>query len=81
MDYHIKTPEQLKVALRQLRRAQGFNQSDFGRRLGLSQERISAIEWHPEKITTDQLFTILMALGTELVIKPRNSQGSPQESW
>jgi HTH-type transcriptional regulator/antitoxin HipB len=82
MDYHVKTPEQLRVALRQLRQAQGLNQSEFGRRIGLSQERISAIESHPEKITTDQLLTILMALGMELVIKPRKSQGpSAAESW
>jgi HTH-type transcriptional regulator/antitoxin HipB len=82
MDYHVKTPEQLRVALRQLRQAQGLNQSEFGRRIGLSQERISAIESHPEKITTDQLLTILMALGMELVIKPRQSQGpSAAGSW
>ena len=81
MDYPIKTPEQLKVALRQLRQAQGLNQSELGRRIGLSQERISAIESHPEKITTDQLLTILMALGTELVIKPRKTEPPPQGSW
>jgi HTH-type transcriptional regulator / antitoxin HipB len=81
MDYHIKTPEQLKVALRQLRQAQGLNQSQFGRRVGLSQERISAIESHPEKITTDQLLTILMAMGMELVIKPRTSGSPSPGSW
>jgi HTH-type transcriptional regulator/antitoxin HipB len=82
MEYHIKTPEQLRVALRQLRHAQGLNQSQFGRRVGLSQERISAIESHPEKITTDQLLTILMAMGMELVIKPRRSQSPSSEgSW
>jgi HTH-type transcriptional regulator/antitoxin HipB len=82
MDYHIKTPKQLSVALRQLRLAQGLNQSQFGRQVGLSLERISAIESHPEKITTDQLLTILMAMGMELVIKPRPSPQSPSEgSW
>ena len=82
MEYHIKTPEQLRVALRQLRHAQGLNQSEFGRRVGLSQERISAIESHPEKITTDQLLTVLMAMGMELVIKPRRSQSPSSEgSW
>ena len=81
MHYSIKTPEQLRVALRQLRQAQGLNQTQFGRRVGLSQERISAIETHPEKITTDQLLTILMALGMELVIKPRTRETSPRGSW
>jgi len=81
MHFHIKTAEQLRVALRQLRNSQGLNQSQFGRRVGLSQERISAIESHPEKITTDQLLTILMALGTELVIKPRTFESTAKGSW
>ena len=81
MDYHIRTPEQLRVALRQLRNAQGLSQSDFGSRIGLSQERISAIESHPEKITTDQLLTILMAMGMEVVIKPRTPAKPSKESW
>jgi HTH-type transcriptional regulator/antitoxin HipB len=80
-DYHIRTPDQLKAALRALRRAQGFSQSQFGRKVGLSQERISAIENHPERVTTDQLLTLLMALGVELVIKPRSTQVNPSGTW
>ena len=57
------------------------NQSQFGRQVGLSQERISAIESHPEKITTDQLLTILMAMGMELVIKPRTSESASPGTW
>jgi HTH-type transcriptional regulator / antitoxin HipB len=81
MDYPIKTPEQLRVALRQLRQSRGLNQSQLGGRIGLSQERISAIESHPEKITTDQLLTILMAMGMELVIKPRTSDSPSPGAW
>jgi HTH-type transcriptional regulator/antitoxin HipB len=79
--FHIKTPAQLKVALRSLRHAQGLNQSELGRKIGLSQERISAIENHPERVTTDQLLTLLMALGMELVIKPRSHEANPPGSW
>ena len=80
-DFHIRTPTQLKTVLRSLRRAQGLNQSEFGRKVGLSQERISAIENHPERVTTDQLLTLLMALGMELVIKPRSLEANPPGSW
>jgi HTH-type transcriptional regulator/antitoxin HipB len=80
-DFHVKTPTQLKTALRSLRQAQGLNQSEFGRKVGLSQERISAIENHPERVTTDQLLTLLMALGMELVIKPRSLEAKPPGSW
>ena len=81
-DAHIiKTPHQLKAVLRSLRRGRGLNQSEFGRKIGLSQERISAIENHPERLTTDQLLTILMALGMELVIKPPSPETAPPGSW
>jgi len=80
-DFRVKTPTQLKAVLRSLRRAQELNQSELGRKVGLSQERISAIENHPERITTDQLLTLLMALGVELVIKPRSLEANPPESW
>jgi len=80
-DFQIKTPTQLKIALRSLRQAQGLNQSELGRKVGLSQERISAIENHPERVTTDQLLTLLMALGMELVIKPRSLAANPPGSW
>ena len=80
-DFHVKTSTQLKAALRNLRRAQGLSQSKFGSKVGLSQERISAIENHPERVTMDQLLTILMALGMELVIKPRLLEANPPRSW
>jgi HTH-type transcriptional regulator/antitoxin HipB len=80
-DYHVQTPAQLKAALHSLRRAQGLSQSEFGRKVGLSQERISAIENHPERVTTDQLLTLLMALGVELVIKPRTLPATPPAIW
>jgi HTH-type transcriptional regulator/antitoxin HipB len=80
-DFHIRTPAQLKAALRSLRHAQGLNQSEFGRKVGLSQERISVIENHPERVTTDQLLTVLMALGMELVVKPRSLEAHPPGSW
>jgi HTH-type transcriptional regulator / antitoxin HipB len=80
-DFHVKTPDQLKTMLRSLRRAQELSQSEFGRKVGLSQERISAIENHPERVTTDQLLTLLMALDMELVIKPRSPEAKSSGSW
>lgn len=79
--YHIRTPEQLRSVLRQLRNAQGLNQTELGQKVGLSQERISAIENHPERVTTDQLLTLLMALDNELVITPRSLQGGSPRNW
>ena len=80
-DYRIRTPAQIKAALQSLRRDQKLSQSAFGRKVGLSQERISAIENHPERVTTDQLLTLLMAMGMELVIKPRSREVKSPEIW
>ena len=80
-DFPIRIPAQLKTALRSLRHAQGLSQSELGRKVGLSQERISVIENHPERVTTDQLLTLLMALGMELVVKPRSLEANPPGSW
>jgi HTH-type transcriptional regulator/antitoxin HipB len=80
-EFPVKTPAQLKVALRAARRARGLSQSEFGRKVGLSQERISAIENHPERVTIDQLLTLLMAAGMELVIKPRSPETGAAGSW
>ncbi len=81
MDYPIQTPAQIKAALHSLRRAQGLSQSEFGRKVGLSRERISVIENHPERVTTDQLLTLVMALGAELVIKPRSLETKSRGIW
>jgi HTH-type transcriptional regulator/antitoxin HipB len=91
----IRTSGQLCPALRQLRKAKGWSQAELGKRIGLSQERISVIENHPEKTSVDQLLTVLMALEAELRVEPRQSMSDdspdtkttgrrktkPLESW
>lgn len=84
----VRTTNQLKALLRRLRREQGLTQAELGSRLGLSQERISKIENHPERVNVDQLFTVLMALEAELLIRPKTSAASsvsapsqPSECW
>ena len=67
----IRTSGQLGPALRALRQLRGWSQTELGRRVGLSQERISSIERQPERITVSQLLTVLMALDGELLIGAR----------
>lgn len=67
----VRTAGQLGPALRALRVARGWSQTELGRRVGLSQERISTIERRPERITIGQLLTLLMALEGQLSIGPR----------
>lgn len=69
----IRTSGQLGPILKRLRKARGWSQLALGRKIGLSQERISVIENHPERVSIDQLFTLLMALDAELQVVPRSS--------
>jgi HTH-type transcriptional regulator / antitoxin HipB len=76
----IRTSGQLGPALRSLRQRRGWSQTELGRRVGLSQERISSIERQPERITVGQLLTVLMALDGELFIDARPPSQPPQ-AW
>lgn len=60
---------QLGPFLRNLRLKKGLSQTELGRKVGLSQERISRIEAEPEKVNLDQLITILMALDARLSVE------------
>jgi HTH-type transcriptional regulator/antitoxin HipB len=69
----IRTSGQLGPILKRLRKAKGWSQFDLGKKIGLSQERISVIENHPERVSMDQLLTLLMALEAELQIEHRSA--------
>lgn len=91
MHTSIRTSGQLGPLLRQLRKAKRWSQAELGRRIGLSQERVSVIENHPEKVALDNLLTVLMALDAELIVasgKTATAQPSsepagdkPAQSW
>ena len=84
MTHPIRTSGQLGPLLKQLRRTKQWSQLQLGKKIGLSQERISVIENHPERVTFDQLLTVLMALDAEICVAPRLSAGtapSKPESW
>jgi HTH-type transcriptional regulator/antitoxin HipB len=72
----VRAGGQLGPALKALRQAQGWSQTELGRRVGLSQERISTIERQPERVTVGQLLTVLMALEAQLRVEPRTHAAS-----
>lgn len=77
---YVATPSHLSSVIKSLRKKRGLTQSDLGERLGLSQERVSVMENHPEKIPTDQLFTLLMALGAEIHVTPKAIKKGPKDT-
>lgn len=76
----IRTTGQLGPVLRSLRKAKGWSQAELGRRAGLSQERISAIENRPEKVNLDTLLTLAMALDAEWSIGARATAANPPDA-
>jgi HTH-type transcriptional regulator/antitoxin HipB len=76
----IRTTGQLGPVLRSLRKARGWSQAELGRRVGLSQERVSAIENRPEKVNLDTLLTLAMALDAEWSIGPRPPAATAPET-
>ena len=79
----VRTSGQLGPILKKLRKEKGWSQQALGEKVGLSQERISVIENHPEKVSLDSLLTVLMALDAEIQIAPKSTGicGLPKESW
>lgn len=73
----IRTTGQLGPILKRLRKAKAWSQWELGKKIGLSQERISVIENHPERVSIDQLLTLLMALDAELQVMPRTPLKAP----
>lgn len=77
----VRTPSQLGPILRGLRKERGLTQAALGSRMGLSQERISVIENHPERVTFDQLLTLLMVLDAEIEVRPREEAPPTEGVW
>ncbi len=79
----VRTSGQLGPILKKLRKGKGWSQQALGEKVGLSQERISVIENHPEKVSLDSLLTVLMALEVEMQIAPKGKEPAnlPKENW
>jgi HTH-type transcriptional regulator/antitoxin HipB len=82
----VRTASQLGPLLKQFRKSRQWSQSQLGEKIGLSQERVATIENHPERITVDQLLTVLMTLEVELSLIDRSdvdaaNPATTEENW
>ena len=81
MQTTIRTTGELGPLLKRLRKARNWSQTELGRRIGRSQERISAIENHPENVTMDNLLTVMMALEVHFAVVEQASDASRKDVW
>lgn len=79
---HLVTALQLGQLLKATRKRRKLTQAEVAARLGLSQNRISYLEQHPEELSFKQLLGWCAAIGLALQLGERElSAATSQEEW
>lgn len=73
MDYTARTPEQLGSILRSCRTLRRMTQEAAGKRVGIKQTTVSAIETSAANTRVETLYKLLSALDLELVIRDKRT--------
>lgn len=81
MQYVARTPAQLGDVLKGFRRSRKMTQEAAGQRVGLPQNVVSIIETRTDSVSVERLFTLLSALGLELVIRDREADSASTQEW
>jgi len=79
----LLTALQLGQLLKATRRRRKLTQSAVAARLGLSQNRISYLELHPEELSFKQLLSWCAVIGLELRLGERDTSPAttPESEW
>ena len=83
MDTHLSTALQLAQLLKAARKRRRFTQAAVAARIGLSQNRLSYLELHPDEISVKQLMAWCATVGLELRIADRDdaAKAQPEAEW
>ena len=80
-DFTVRTAEQLPLLLQAFRKQAGLTQADVARRLGVTQQTLSALERNANKVSASRLLALLSVLKVELVLhqgdEPHASEPAP----
>ncbi len=78
----ITTPTQLGRNIAARRKALHLSQQQLAAQLGISQNRLSELEAHPESLTLERLLALLNLLNLELTVRERStSSGRKRIEW
>jgi HTH-type transcriptional regulator/antitoxin HipB len=77
----IINPRQVGANLAGRRKHLKLSQAEVASRLGLSQNRLSELESHPETLTVEQLLALLNVLGLEMSLDERTAGAQPRAEW
>ncbi|MDP4837126.1 MAG: helix-turn-helix transcriptional regulator [Orrella sp.] len=72
-EFTVHTSEHFSALLQGFRRQAGLTQAEMAKRLGVTQQTLSAFERNAEKASAERLLEYLSILGVDLVL--RQSQG------
>lgn len=75
-EFTVRTAEQLPALLHGFRKQSGMTQTDTALRLGVSQQALSNLERHADKVSADRLLELLSLLGVELVLRKTSESPS-----
>jgi HTH-type transcriptional regulator/antitoxin HipB len=79
---HLVTALQLGQLLKATRKRRKLTQAEVAGRLGLSQNRISYLEQHPEELSFKQLLGWCAAIGLVLQLGERDTpESAPAAEW
>lgn len=75
----LNSPQQAGQILVTRRKALSLSQAAVAACLGISQNRLSALEAHPERFTLDRLLALASQLGLELVLQDKTPPTNESE--
>ncbi|WP_411800520.1 helix-turn-helix domain-containing protein [Cupriavidus respiraculi] len=64
----VRTIEQLPQLLQAFRREAGLTQSQAAVHMGATQQTVSELERHPERVSVQKLMRLLSVLGVQIVL-------------
>lgn len=75
-EFTVHSAEQLPALLQAYRKQAGLTQAETAMRLGVTQQTLSALERHSDKISADRLLQVLHLYGVELVLRQASEASS-----
>lgn len=79
-DFTVRTAAQLPLLLPAFRKQAGLTQSAMAKRLGITQQTLSALERNADKVSADRLLQYLSLLQVELVLREAGESPAPKRS-
>lgn len=79
-EFPIRIASQLAPILRGFRKSKKITQAELGRRVGLSQKMISAIELRPERSSFEKILLLAHAMNVEIVLREKQPP-NPDAPW